>query len=82
MRFLWDKINEFELAAHGIEKATAESVFFSEDRVIITDTRTPNRFIAEGTVDGKFHRVAFSNVFPEGIRITTAFRVARGRRRT
>lgn len=82
MQFHWDEINELEIAAHGIDRATAEAVFFSEDRAIIKEPRSHNRFIAEGTVDSKFYRVPFSNVFPDGIRITTAFRVSRKRRRT
>ena len=82
MRFHWDEANEEEIAAHGIAKATAEAVFFAEDRAIIPDYRSLNRFIAEGTVDSKLYRVPFSNVFPDGIRITTAFRVSRKRRRT
>ena len=82
LQFYWDEVNEQEIAAHGIPKATAEAVFFAEDRAIIQDSRCLNRFIAEGTVDSKFYRVPFSNVFPDGIRITTAFRVSRKRRWT
>ena len=82
MRFFWDEVNEQEIAAHGIGKATAEAVFFADDRAIDADLRTHNRFMAEGTVNGKFYRVPFSNVYPDGIRITTAFRVSRKRRRT
>lgn len=82
MRFVWDEVNEAELAAHGIDKATAEAVFLADDCGIIPDPETPNRFIAEGRVEGRMHRVAFPNVFPEGIRITTAFRIATKRRRT
>ena len=82
MLFHWDAVNEQELTAHGIAKATAEAVFSSEDRAIVQDPRSLNRFIAEGTVDSKFYRVPFSNVFPAGIRITTAFQVSRKRRRT
>jgi uncharacterized DUF497 family protein len=82
LRFYWDEVNEQETAAHGIEKAAAEAVFFAEDRAIVPDPRLFNRFIAEGTVDSKDYRAPFSNVFPDGIRITTAFRVSRKRRRT
>ena len=82
MQFHWDEANEQEIAAHGIEKAIAEAVFFAEDRAIIRDPRSLDRFIAEGSVDSKFYRVPFSNVFPDGIRITTAFRISRKRRRT
>jgi uncharacterized DUF497 family protein len=79
--FHWDEVNEQEIAAHGIDRATAEAVFFAEDRAVISDPHSPNRFIAEGTVDSKLFRVPFSNVFPNGIRITTAFRISRKRRR-
>lgn len=82
MRFHWDEVNLKEIAAHGIDKATAEAVFFAEDRAIVPDSRSFNRFTAEGTVDSRFYRVPFSNVFPNGIRITTAFRISRKRRRT
>ena len=82
MRFHWDEINRQEIAAHGIDEATAEAVFFAEDRAIIREPLSFNRFLAEGTVNSKFYRVPFSNVYPEGIRITTAFRVSRKRRRT
>lgn len=82
MQFHWDEVNEQEIAAHGISKATAEAVFFAQDRIIVHDPRSFNRFTAEGTVDSKFYRVPFSNVFPNGIRITTAFRISRKRRRT
>ena len=82
MEFHWDEVNEQEIAAHGIDRATAEAVFFAEDRAVIPDPRSLNRFTAEGTVDSKLFRVPFSNVFPEGIRITTAFRIAHKRRRT
>ena len=82
MEFHWDEVNEQEIAAHGIDRATAEAVFFAEDRAVIPDPRSLNRFTAEGTVDSKLFRVPFSNVFPDGIRITTAFRISRKRRRT
>lgn len=82
MQFFWDEINEAEIKAHGIDKATAEAVFFAEDRGISKDPTTYNRFLAEGTVAGKFYRVPFSNVFPNSIRITTAFRISLKRRRT
>ncbi|GEM_PF-6596327 len=82
LRFFWDGINEQEVAAHDIDKATAEAVFLADDLAVIKEDFRTNRFTAEGTVDGKFYRVPFSNVFPEGIRITTAFRVSRKRRRT
>jgi uncharacterized DUF497 family protein len=80
--FHWDELNEQEITAHGIDKATAEAVFFADDRAIAPDPILYNRFIAEGTVESKFYRVPFSNVFPNGIRITTAFRISRKRRRT
>jgi uncharacterized DUF497 family protein len=82
VQFHWDEVNEAEIAAHGIDKATVEAVFFAEDQAIVPDPRSCNRFTLEGTVDSKFYRVPFSNVFPNGIRITTAFRISRKRRRT
>ena len=82
MQFFWDEINEAEIKAHGIDKATAEAVFFAEDCGISKDPTKHNRFLAEGSVGGKFYRIPFSNVFPNGIRITTAFRISLKRRRT
>jgi uncharacterized DUF497 family protein len=82
LQFHWDEVNEQEIATHGIDRATAEAVFFAEDRAVIPDPHLLNRFTAEGTVDSKLFRVPFSNVFPDGIRITTAFRISRKRRRT
>jgi uncharacterized DUF497 family protein len=82
LQFHWDEINRQEIAAHGVDEAVAEAVFFAEDRGIIKDPRSHNRFIAEGTVDSKLYRVPFSNAYPDGIRITTAFRISRKRRRT
>lgn len=82
MQFFWDEVNEAEIEAHGIDRATAEAVFFSQDLGISKDSSKHNRFLAEGTVDGKLYRVPFSNVFPSGIRITTAFHISRKRRRT
>ena len=82
MQFFWDEINEAEIKAHGIDRATAEAVFFAEDHGISKDPSKHNRFLAEGTVDGMLYRIPFSNVFPNGIRITTAFRISRKRRRT
>ena len=82
MRFFWDEINKSEIAAHGVDTATAEAVFFSEDFAYKADPEIPNRWTAEGTVDDKLYRVPFSKVFPEGIRITTAFQISRKRRRT
>ncbi len=29
MKFFWDEINAAEIAAHGVDKATAEAVFFA-----------------------------------------------------
>lgn len=82
MQFHWDEINEQEITAHGVDRATAEAVFFADDRAIEVDPRSPNRFIVEGTVNTRLYRVPFSNVFPAGIRVTTAFRISRKRRRT
>lgn len=82
MEFYWDPQNEGEVAAHGIDKATAEAVFFAEDFRFQADPERLNRWTAEGTVNGKLYRVAFSKTFPEGLRITTAFRIAPKRRRT
>lgn len=82
MIFFWDEVNEAETAAHQVAKATAESVFFADDFRFQPHPTIHNRWTAEGTVGGKLYRVAFSKTFPEGIRITTAFRIARKRRRT
>jgi uncharacterized DUF497 family protein len=35
--FHWDELNEQEITAHGIDKATAEAVFFADDRAIAPD---------------------------------------------
>ncbi len=82
MKFVWDDINRAEIAAHDVAVATAESVFHADDFRYLADPERRNRFIAEGTVAGQLYRVPFSKVFPEGIRITTAFPVSRRRRRT
>lgn len=81
MHFVWDEVNEAEIKAHGLDKTIAEAVFSAEDQGITKDPRAPNRFIVEGSVDGRTYRVPFSNVFPDGIRITTAFRISPRRRR-
>lgn len=81
MEFTWDEVNDAEILVHGIDRATAEAVFYSEDFRFRPDPIILNRWTAEGTVDGKFYRVPFSKTFPEGIRITTAFRISRQRRR-
>ena len=80
MRFFWDEINEAEIAAHGVDRATSEAVFFAEDFRYSPHPSIPNRWTAEGMVDGKRYRVPFSKTFPEGIRITTAFQISRKRR--
>ena len=82
MRFYWDEINKSEIEAHGVDTATAEAVFYSDDFAYKADPEIPNRWTAEGTVNDKLYRVPFSKVFPEGIRITTAFQISRKRRRT
>jgi len=56
-------------------------LFFAEDRSVISGPHSLKHFIAEGTVDSKLFRVPFSNVFPNEVRITTAFRISRKRRR-
>lgn len=82
MNFIWDAINQAEVAAHEVATATAESVFYADDFRYLADPRRLNRFTAEGTVDGQLYRVPFSKAFPDGIRITTAFPLSRKRRRT
>ena len=82
MHFFWDGMNEAEIAAHGVDRVTAEAVFFAEDFRYDSHPSIPNRWTAEGTVDGKLYRVPFSKTFPEGIRITTAFQISRKRRTT
>jgi uncharacterized DUF497 family protein len=82
VQFVWDDINQDEVAAHGVAAATAEAVFFADDFRYLADPDRLNRFTAEGTVDGQLYRVPFSKVFPAGIRITTAFPLSRKRRRT
>ena len=82
MLFFWDEVNEAEIAAHDVDKTTAEAVFFSEDFAFQPHPTMQNRWTAEGTVGGRLYRIAFSKTFPEGIRITTAFRISRKRRRT
>ena len=82
MLFFWDEVNEAEIAAHDMDKETAEAVFFADDFGLLPHPTIHNRWTAEGTVDGKFYRIAFSKTFPDGIRITTAFRISLERRRT
>ena len=82
MLFFWDEVNEAEIAAHDVDKATAEAVFYAEDFAFLAHPTIRNRWTAEGTVEERLYRVAFSKTFPEGIRITTAFHISRKRRRT
>ena len=82
MLFFWDEVNEAEIEAHGVDKATAEAVFYADDFGYQPHPKILNRWTAEGTVEGKLYRIAFSKTFPEGIRITTAFHISRKRRRT
>jgi uncharacterized DUF497 family protein len=82
MRFFWDQVNEAEIEAHEVSRETAEAVFSSEDFGFAPNPERPNRWTAEGTVEGKLYRVPFSKVFPDGIRITTAFQISHKRRRT
>jgi uncharacterized DUF497 family protein len=82
MIFVWDEVNDAEIRAHGVDRATAEAVFFTPDAGIRCHPTIPNRWAIEGTVDGKLYRVPFSKTFPDGIRITTAFRISRKRRLT
>ena len=82
MKFFWDEVNDEEIQAHGVDRATAEGVFLAPDAVFRRDPNIPNRWAVEGTVNEKLYRVPFSKVFPDGIRITTAFRISRKRRLT
>lgn len=82
MQFVWDEVNDAEIQAHGIDRATAEAVFMALDAGLRRHPSIPNRWAVEGTVKGKTYRVPFSKTFPDGIRITTAFRIARKRRLT
>jgi len=82
MLFFWDGVNEAEIAAHDVDKMTAQAVFFSEDFAFQPHPTIHNRWTAEGTVGGRLYRIAFSKTFPEGICITTAFHISRKRRRT
>jgi uncharacterized DUF497 family protein len=82
MKFVWDEVNDAEIQAHGIDRATAEAVFLALDAGFRPHPSTPNRWAVEGTVNGKVFRVPFSKTFPDGIRITTAFRISRKRRLT
>ena len=82
MRFTWDGVNDAEIQAHGIERTTAEAVFRAEDFAFCPHPTIDNRWTAEGTVEGRLYRVPFSKTFPEGIRITTAFRISSKKRRT
>ncbi|MGA2080646.1 MAG: hypothetical protein ABSH53_08570 [Holophaga sp.] len=82
MKFIWDEVNDEEIKAHGVDRATAESVFLAQDAGFKRNPTIPNRWTAEGTVNGKLYRVPFSKAFPDGIRITTAFRISRKRRLT
>ncbi len=82
MIFFWDEVNEAEIFAHEVDRATAEAVFYADDFGFQPHPTIHNRWTAEGTVEGKLYRVAFSKTFPDGLRITTAFRIARKRRRT
>jgi uncharacterized DUF497 family protein len=80
MKFVWDEMNDAEIHAHGVDRATAEAVFMALDAGFQRHPSIPNRWAVEGTVNGKVYRVPFSKTFPDGIRITTAFRISRKRR--
>ena len=82
MDFIWDEVNDAEIAAHDVDRATAEGVFFADDAGFRPHPCLLNRWTAEGTVNGKLYRVPFSKAFPDAIRITTAFRISPRRRRT
>lgn len=82
MLFIWDGVNDAEIQAHGVDRETAEAVFLAGDAGFGRHPSIPNRWVVEGTVNGKTYRVPFSKAFPEGIRITTAFRIPGQRRRT
>jgi uncharacterized DUF497 family protein len=82
MKFIWDEVNDGEIQAHGVDRATAEGAFLASDAGFRRHPSIPNRWTVEGTVDGKLYRVPFSKAFPDGIRITTAFRISRKRRLT
>jgi uncharacterized DUF497 family protein len=82
MKFIWDEVNDQEIQAHGVDRATAEAVFMASDAGFRLHPAIPNRWTAEGTVAERLYRVAFSKAFPDGIRITTAFRISRKRRLT
>jgi len=82
MKFFWDEVNDDEIQAHGVDRATAEAVFLAVDAGFRHHPSIPNRWCAEGTVNGKLYRVPFSKTFPDGIRITTAFRISHKRRLT
>jgi hypothetical protein len=82
MQFFWDEVNEAEIAAHDVDKHTLEAIFYSNDFGYSPHPTIPNRWTGEGSVEGHLFRIAFSKTFPEGIRITTGFRISRRRRRT
>jgi uncharacterized DUF497 family protein len=81
MIFIWDGVNDEEIRAHGVDRSTAEAVFLAADAGFRHHPSILNRWTAEGTVNDKVYRVPFSKAFPDGIRITTAFRISRKRRR-
>jgi uncharacterized DUF497 family protein len=82
MKFIWDEVNDDELHAHDVHRRTAECVFMAPDAGFRRHPTIPNRWTAEGTVNEKLYRVPFSKTFPDGIRITTDFRISRKRRLT
>ena len=82
MEFVWDEVNDAEIQAHGVDRATVEAVFMALDAGFRPHPSIPNRWAVEGTVDEKTYRVAFSKTFPDGIRITTSFRILPKRRLT
>jgi len=82
MKFVWDEVNNTEIQAHGVDRDTAEAVFMALDAGLRRHPSIPNRWAIEGTVNGRVYRVPFSKTFPDGIRITTAFRISRKRRLT
>lgn len=79
--FHWDDGNLAHIARHGVSQLQAEAAFKAEDVVVHGDTTRLNRWTLEATVEGKTLKVAFAQVFPEGVRVITAHWMSSKRRR-
>jgi len=81
MFFHWDDENLAHIARHNVSPSQAEEAFGAEDAVVRQDPNRLNRWILEASLGGRTLKVAFAQVFPEGLRVITAHWLSSRRRR-